>query len=82
VLVQQGKVRYIGVSNWAAWQIAGALGVCALKGFQPIRVIQPMYSLVKRQAEVELLSLAQSAGLGGHGLQPAGRRDPANCISG
>ena len=40
-LVQQGKILYPGVSNWAAWQIAGALGVCALKGFQPIRVIQP-----------------------------------------
>lgn len=63
-LVQQGKVRYVGVSNWAAWQIAGALGVGALKGFQPIRVIQPMYNLVKRQAEVELLPLAQAAGLG------------------
>jgi aryl-alcohol dehydrogenase-like predicted oxidoreductase len=72
VLVQQGKVRYIGVSNWAAWQIAGALGVCALKGFQPIRVIQPMYNLVKRQAEVELLLHAQSAGLGVMAYNPLG----------
>jgi aryl-alcohol dehydrogenase-like predicted oxidoreductase len=63
-LVQQGKVRYIGVSNWAAWQIARALGACALKGLEPIRVIQPMYNLVKRQAEVELFPLAQAAGLG------------------
>jgi aryl-alcohol dehydrogenase-like predicted oxidoreductase len=31
ILVQQGKVRYIGISNWAAWQNAGALGMCALK---------------------------------------------------
>ena len=72
MLVQQGKVRYIGVSNWAAWQIAGALGVCALKGFQPIRVIQPMYNLVKRQAEVELMPLAQNAGLGVMAYNPLG----------
>jgi aryl-alcohol dehydrogenase-like predicted oxidoreductase len=63
-LVVQGKVRYIGISNWAAWQIAGALGVCAIKGLQGIRVIQPMYNLVKRQAEVELLPLARHAGMG------------------
>ena len=72
MLVQQGKVRYIGVSNWAAWQIAGALGVCELKGFQPIRVIQPMYNLVKRQAEVELMPLAQNAGLGVMAYNPLG----------
>ena len=72
MLVQQGKVRYIGVSNWAAWQIAGALGVCALKDFQPIRVIQPMYNLVKRQAEVELIPLAQDAGLGVMAYNPLG----------
>jgi aryl-alcohol dehydrogenase-like predicted oxidoreductase len=71
-LVQQGKVRYIGISNWAAWQIAGALGMCALKGFQPIRVIQPMYNLVKRQAEVELFPFAQDAGLGVMAYNPLG----------
>jgi aryl-alcohol dehydrogenase-like predicted oxidoreductase len=31
ILVQQGKVRYIGLCDWAAWQVAGALGMCALK---------------------------------------------------
>jgi aryl-alcohol dehydrogenase-like predicted oxidoreductase len=72
ILVQQGKVRYIGVSNWAAWQIAGALGVSTLKGFQPIRVIQPMYNLVKRQAEVELFPLALDAGLGVMAYNPLG----------
>lgn len=72
MLVKQGKVRYIGVSNWAAWQIAGALGVCALRDFQPIRVIQPMYNLVKRQAEVELIPLAQDAGLGVMAYNPLG----------
>jgi aryl-alcohol dehydrogenase-like predicted oxidoreductase len=72
ILVQQGKVRYIGVSNWAAWQIAGALGACAFKSFQPIRVIQPMYNLVKRQAEVELFPLARDSGIGVMAYNPLG----------
>jgi aryl-alcohol dehydrogenase-like predicted oxidoreductase len=71
-LVNQGKVRYTGVSNWAAWQIAKALGVSVLKGLPAIRVIQPMYNLVKRQAEVELLPLALDAGLGVMTYSPVG----------
>lgn len=60
----QGKIRYFGVSNWAAWQIAKALGVSALKGLAAPSVMQPMYNLVKRQAEVELFPLALDAGIG------------------
>ena len=52
------------MSNWAAWQIAKALGASALKGVLAPRVMQPMYNLVKRQAEVELFPLAQDAGIG------------------
>jgi aryl-alcohol dehydrogenase-like predicted oxidoreductase len=63
-LCAQGKIRYFGVSNWAAWQIAKALGASALKGVLAPRVMQPMYNLVKRQAEVELFPLAQDAGIG------------------
>jgi aryl-alcohol dehydrogenase-like predicted oxidoreductase len=62
-LVTAGKILYIGVSNFAAWQVATALGLCALNGWAPIVALQPMYNLVKRQAEVELLPLAQSADL-------------------
>ena len=71
-LVAQGKIRYFGVSNWAAWQIAQALGVGTLKGLQALRVIQPMYNVVKRQAEVELFPLAQDAGLGVMVYNPLG----------
>jgi aryl-alcohol dehydrogenase-like predicted oxidoreductase len=71
-LIQQGKVRYLGVSNWAAWQIARALGIGALFNLSPIRVIQPMYSIVKRQAEVELLPLALDAGMGVITYSPLG----------
>jgi aryl-alcohol dehydrogenase-like predicted oxidoreductase len=62
-VVAQGKVRYIGVSNFAAWQIAKALGICALNSWTPIHCVQPMYNLVKRQAEVEILPLAESENL-------------------
>ncbi len=71
-LVQQGKVRYLGVSNWAAWQIARALGTSALCGLSAFRVMQPMYSIVKRQAEVELLPLALDAGMGVITYSPLG----------
>jgi len=63
-VVAQGKVRYTGVSNFAAWQIARALGVSAQNGWAPFHCVQPMYNLVKRQAEVEILPLAQSENLG------------------
>lgn len=62
-LVQQGKVLYLGVSNWAAWQIALALGWSARAGLARFECIQPMYNLIKRQAEVEILPLALSEGL-------------------
>ena len=63
-LVRQGKVLYLGVSNWAAWQIAKALGVSEKHGWSRFECIEPMYNLVKRQAEVELLPLAESEKLG------------------
>lgn len=64
LLVQQGKIRYAGVSNWAAWQIALSLGESARLDLTRFECIQPMYSLLKRQAEVEILPLAQDQGLG------------------
>jgi len=63
-LVADGKVLYLGASNWAAWQIAKALGIADKRCWPRIDVIQPMYSLVKRQVEVEIFPLAQAEGLG------------------
>ncbi len=63
-LVRQGKVLYPAVSNFAAWQTAKALGIAAREGYAPVSCIQPMYSLVKRQAEVEILPMALSEGVG------------------
>jgi aryl-alcohol dehydrogenase-like predicted oxidoreductase len=71
-LVHQGKILYAGVSNWAAWQIAKALGISALKNLARFECIQPMYSLVKRQVEVEVLPLAQSEQVGVITYSPLG----------
>jgi aryl-alcohol dehydrogenase-like predicted oxidoreductase len=71
-LVRQGKILYPAVSNWAAWQIARALGLSALHGLARFECIQPQYSLVKRQAEVEILPMAQAEGLGVMTYSPTG----------
>ena len=63
-LVHQGKVVYLGLSNMAAWQVEKALGLSALHGLAPLACIQPMYNLVKRQAEVEILPMAEAERLG------------------
>jgi len=62
-LVRAGKVLYPACSNFAAWQVAHALGVAAARGLAPLVAVQPMYNLVKRQAEVELLPMAQALGV-------------------
>jgi len=62
-LVRQGKVLYPGVSNWSAWQTAKGLGIAERLGLAPIYVLQPMYSLAKRTAEIEILPLAEQENL-------------------
>lgn len=71
-LVTQGKILYPAVSNFAAWQIAKALGISAREGWVRFECVQPMYSLVKRQAEVEILPLAESEKLGVISYSPLG----------
>ena len=70
-LQQSGKIRHIGVSNYAAWQVVKAQSVAADLGTR-IDMIQPMYSLVKRQAEVELLPMAKSECIGVAAYSPLG----------
>lgn len=71
-LVRQGKILYPAVSNWAAWQIATALGVSARQTLARFELIQPMYNLVRRQAEVEILPLARAENLGVISYSPLG----------
>ena len=62
--VRQGKILYIGISNFAAWQVMKAIGICQQHNFAPISCLQPMYNLLKRQCESEILPMAESEGLG------------------
>ena len=71
-LVTQGKILYPGVSNWAAWQIARSLGHSEGNGWARFECIQPMYNLTKRQAEVEILPLAQAEQIGVIPYSPLG----------
>ncbi|MEO1551177.1 MAG: aldo/keto reductase [Pseudomonadota bacterium] len=68
----QGGFSHMGVSNWAAWQVMKGQAICAAEGFPPIEVLQPMYNLVKRQAEVELLPMCLSEGIAVFGYSPLG----------
>ncbi|WP_370552576.1 aldo/keto reductase [Conexibacter sp. CPCC 206217] len=63
-MVRQGKVRYVGCSNYAAWQLARALGVSALHGLERYVSLQAHYSLVGRDLEHELLPLIEDERLG------------------
>jgi aryl-alcohol dehydrogenase-like predicted oxidoreductase len=62
--VHTGKVRYLGLCNYAAWQVATALGVQKNKGLSRFITIQMFYSLVNRDLETELVPLAKYEGLG------------------
>jgi aryl-alcohol dehydrogenase-like predicted oxidoreductase len=70
-LVRAGKILYPAVSNYAAWQTQRALDVQESNGWARLQVIQPMYNLVKRQSEVEILPMAEANGLGVIPYSPA-----------
>ena len=63
-LVRQGKVRYIGVSNFAAWQIAKADGIAKQLGKEKFASVQAYYSLVGRELEREIIPASLDLGLG------------------
>lgn len=63
-LVHQGKVRYIGCSNFGGWQLAKALGISAVRGLARFECLQPQYSLVTRSADRELMPLCRSERVG------------------
>jgi aryl-alcohol dehydrogenase-like predicted oxidoreductase len=71
-LVRAGKILYPACSNFAAWQVAQALGSARVHGFAPLVAVQPMYNLVKRTAEIELLPMAQALGVSVIPYSPTG----------
>ncbi len=71
-LVRDGKVLHLGASNYSAWQVAKGLGISERMGWSRFDVIQPMYSLVKRQSESEIFPLAEAENLGVITYSPVG----------
>lgn len=71
--VRLGKVLYLGVSNFWGWQLADAMGLCALHGWAPLTALQPVYSMVNRDCEVELLPSARRFGVGVVSYSPVAR---------
>jgi len=63
-LVRQGHVRYVGVSNWAAWQIVKALGVAERWGLSRFESLQAYYTVAGRYLERELIPMLKSEGVG------------------
>ena len=63
-LVRHGHVRYVGVSNWAAWQIVKALGIAEKIGLSRFESLQAYYTVAGRDLERELIPMLASEGLG------------------
>ena len=63
-MVQHGHARYVGVSNWAAWQIMKALGISERLGLARFESLQAYYTVAGRDLEREIVPMLQSEGLG------------------
>jgi 1-deoxyxylulose-5-phosphate synthase len=69
-LVRQGKVRYVGCSNHAAWQLALCLGISERLHLARYDCVQPRYNLLYREIETELLPLCRDQGIGAIAYNP------------
>ena len=63
-LVRQGKVRYIGCSNYASWQIAEAMETSKRESIEPFICNQPEYSMLNRSIEKEVIPVCEHYGIG------------------
>ncbi|QGN34519.1 aldo/keto reductase [Microlunatus sp. Gsoil 973] len=64
VLVRNGKVRFVGASNYAGWQLQKSIDLARHHGWEPFVALQPLYNLLRRDAEYELLPICRNEGLG------------------
>lgn len=62
--VRQGKVRYIACSNFEAWRVCEALWTSEKLGLEEFVCVQPLYNMVNRDAEVELIPFCEKYGVG------------------
>lgn len=72
-LVRQGKVRYVGCSNFHGWQLCETLWCSDRRGYAPMAAVQPLYNIVNRDAEVELLPMCRKHGVGVMAYSPLAR---------
>jgi len=63
-LVQQGKIRYLGASNYASWQLQKSIDVARFRGWEPFIALQPLYNLIDREVELELVPVCRNEGVG------------------
>lgn len=63
-LVKSGKVRYVGISNFSGWQLQKAIELCRSMHWEPVTCLQPLYNLLDREAEWELIPVCLNEGLG------------------
>ena len=63
-LVRRGVVRYVGLSNWAAWQVMKAVGIAAARDYAPIASLQAYYTIAGRDLEREMIPMLRSEGVG------------------
>jgi len=63
-LVKSGKVRYIGVSNFTGWQLQKAIDLSRQMGLEQFTCLQPLYNLLDRETELELIPICLNEGLG------------------
>ncbi len=64
ILVQHGHVRYVGVSNWAAWQVMKAIGIAEREGLARFESLQAYYTLAGRDLEREIVPMLRSETVG------------------
>ena len=72
-LIDAGKIRYFGISNFRGWRIAELVAVCARQGVPPPVVCQPYYNLLNRMPEVEVLAACDYHGIGVASYSPIAR---------
>jgi aryl-alcohol dehydrogenase-like predicted oxidoreductase len=63
-IVSSGRARYVGVSNWAAWQVMKALGIADARGYEKPASLQAYYSLAGRDLERDIVPMLESEGVG------------------
>ncbi|WP_290061987.1 aldo/keto reductase [Amycolatopsis solani] len=71
-LVRQGKVRYVAMSNVPAWEVSRMQAIADLRGWSPLIALQVEYSLIRRDAERDLIPMARELGLGVAPYSPLG----------